>query len=95
MVEMIKGKVEKMEGNVEKIMSLNFTRAKPGNLLVYIYKRGCVCVCVCVSVCPFPMHAQTTEPIFIKFCMGVLLHSVSVLGYINWAWVGVRGRGWA
>ena len=53
---------------------------------------------VCMYVCMFSMHNHTTEPIFMKFCMGVLLHPGSVLGYIKftpfpvgvkWAWVGV------
>ena len=44
------------------------------------------------------MHTETTEPIFMKFCIGVLLSPVSVLAYINlnpflvgvkWAWVSV------
>ena len=44
------------------------------------------------------MHSHTTEPIFMKFCMDVLLHPASVLHYIKftplstgvkWVWVGV------
>ena len=36
-----------------------------------------------------------TSPIFMKFCMDLLLHLLSAVGYIIWAWVGVVGVKWA
>ena len=36
-----------------------------------------------------------TSPIFMKFCMDLLLHLLSPVGYIIWAWVGVVGAKWA
>ena len=63
-------RVVMMSGKVVKMRNVKKMRGK-------IVKMS-----VCVSVCLFPHHIHTTEPIFMKFCMGVLLHPGSVLGYI-------------
>ncbi len=39
----------------------------------------CVCLCVCMSA----MHSHTKEPIFMQFCMDVLLHPGLILHYIK------------
>ena len=52
-----------------------------------------LCVCVCLSVCVFLMHGQTTEPIFMKVCTGVLLHQGDVLvGFAMFACARARAH---